>query len=78
MWKAWRRLLRKADVRLLGVHAATPPQPLLVERGVDAKTVSEMLGHSSTGFTLDVYGHVTARMSPQAANVMDDLFQTAN
>jgi integrase len=49
---------------------------LLLERGVDAKTVSKMLGHSSVGFTLDVYGHVTARMSKQAANVMDDLFST--
>ncbi|TMF67712.1 MAG: site-specific integrase [Chloroflexi bacterium] len=79
MWKAWRRLLRKADVRLLGVYSARhTAATLLLERGVDAKTVSEMLGHSSVGFTLDVYGHVTARMSKHAANVMDDLFRTAN
>jgi len=79
MWKAWRRLLRKADVRLLGVYSARhTAATLLLERGVDAKTVSEMLGHSSVGFTLDVYGHVTARMSKHAANVMDDVFRTAN
>ena len=79
MWKAWRRLLRKADVPPLGVHAARhTAATLLLERGVDAKTISEMLGHGSTGFTRDVYGHVTARMSKQAANVMDDLFRTAN
>jgi len=35
-----------------------------------------MLGQSSVGFTLDVYGHVTARMSKQAANLMGDLFGT--
>lgn len=77
MWKRWRAILRKAGVRALGVHAARhTTATLLPERGVDAKTASEMLGHSSVGFTLDVYGHVTARMSKQAANVMDDLFST--
>ena len=36
--------------------------------GVDAKTVSEMLGHSSVSFTLDVYGHVTKAMQDDAAD----------
>ena len=36
--------------------------------GVDVKTVSEMLGHSSVSFTLDVYGHVTKAMQDDAAN----------
>lgn len=36
--------------------------------GVDVKTVSEMLGHSSVSFTLDVYGHVTTAMQDEAAN----------
>lgn len=35
--------------------------------GVDVKTVSEMLGHSSVSFTLDVYGHVTTAMQDEAA-----------
>ena len=35
---------------------------LMLERGVDIKTVSEYLGHSSVEITLRVYGHVTARM----------------
>jgi integrase len=79
MWKRWRAILRKAGVPALGVHAARhTTATLLLKRGVDAKTVSEMLGHSSVGFTLDVYGHVTARMSKQAANVMDDLFGSAS
>ena len=36
--------------------------------GVDVKTVSEMLGHASVSFTLDVYGHVTKAMQDEAAN----------
>jgi len=53
MWKAWRRLLRKADVPPLGVHAPRhTAATLLLDRGVDAKTVSEMLGHGSTGLNM--------------------------
>ena len=36
--------------------------------GVDVKTVSEMLGHSSVSFTLDVYHHTTKAMQDEAAN----------
>ena len=39
--------------------------------GVDVKTVSEMLGHSSVSFTLDVYGHVTDQMKEESANRME-------
>lgn len=37
--------------------------------GVDVKTLSsDILGHSSVSFTLDVYGHVTKAMQDEAAN----------
>lgn len=35
--------------------------------GVDVKTVSNMLGHYSTGFTLDTHTYVTAQMQQAAA-----------
>lgn len=35
--------------------------------GVDLKTLSEMLGHYSVAFTMDVYGHVTTAMQDDAA-----------
>lgn len=38
-----------------------------IRAGVDVKTLSEMLGHSSVSFTLDVYGHVTNTMQAEAA-----------
>ena len=34
------------------------------------KTLSGMLGHYSTAFTLDVYGHVSAQMQADAAQKM--------
>ncbi len=40
---------------------------LLLEDGVDVKTVSERLGHDSVQTTLELYGHVTPRMRASAA-----------
>ena len=39
--------------------------------GVDAKTLSGILGHTQASFTLDTYTHVTGDMQRQAAQVMD-------
>lgn len=40
---------------------------LAIQSGVDAKTVSGMLGHYSAAFTLDTYTHVTEQMKRGAA-----------
>ena len=34
---------------------------LALQNGIDVKTVSSMLGHSSAGFTLATYTHATTR-----------------
>ena len=41
-----------------------------LQSGVDVKTVSTMLGHSSAGFTLNVYTHSTSRMQQEAARIV--------
>ena len=41
-----------------------------IRLGVPIKTVSEALGHYSTAFTMDVYGHVTEAMQDDAASRM--------
>lgn len=45
--------------------------------GVDAKTLSGILGHTNASFTLDTYTHVTTDMQKNAAsivsNIIDDL-----
>ena len=40
--------------------------------GVDAKTISEALGHASVAFTLDVYAGVTEAMQNDAADRIQD------
>ena len=40
--------------------------------GVDAKTLSGILGHTNASFTLDTYTHVTTNMQKNAAVVVGD------
>ena len=46
--------------------------------GVDAKTLSGILGHTNASFTLDTYTHVTGEMQKQASGIvggfMEDIF----
>ena len=37
------------------------------------KIVSEMLGHTTVGITLDLYSHVTPTMQRAAAQAIDDV-----
>jgi integrase len=45
--------------------------------GVPAKVVSEMLGHASVAFTLDVYAHVLPNMQEQGAAMVEALLFTS-
>ena len=50
---------------------------LAIQNGVDAKTVSSILGHYSAGFTLDTYTHVTGEMQKEAANRVGNMIAQA-
>ena len=43
--------------------------------GVDAKTLSGILGHTKGSFTLDTYAHVTGDMQRHAAGTVGDFIQ---
>jgi len=44
---------------------------LALQNGIDIKTVSANLGHATTAFTMDVYGHVTQTMLNESASKME-------
>ncbi|MCB0920037.1 MAG: tyrosine-type recombinase/integrase [Actinobacteria bacterium] len=44
---------------------------MLLEEGVPMKVVSELLGHSSTRITSDLYSHVTDRLVKEAGDALD-------
>ena len=46
---------------------------LMLEAGVDIKVVSDMLGHSTTRITLDIYQHVVRRLHDEAADRVEAL-----
>ena len=47
-----------------------------IRSGDDIKTVQENLGHATASFTLDVYGHVTAKMRRESAQRMESFIQS--
>ena len=48
-----------------------------LQEGINPKTVSENLGHYSTAFTMDVYGHVSEKMKADGAATMQDYIKSA-
>jgi hypothetical protein len=45
--------------------------------GTPLKVVSEMLGHTTTAITADLYTHVLGDLKAQAADRLDAIFQSA-
>ena len=48
---------------------------MMLLAGVHAKVVSERLGHSTIGITLDIYSHVLPNMQSEAANKLEKLLK---
>ena len=75
-YRKLKQILRDADLpdmrfhdlrHTFATHALTS--------GVDAKTLSGILGHTNASFTLDTYTHVTTDMHAQAAEVVCGFLQ---
>lgn len=73
----WRSFhVRNKDLRFIRFHdlrhtAAT----LLINKGVHAKIISNRLGHSKIGTTMNVYGHVIESADRSAAETLNSLFE---
>ena len=50
---------------------------LLLRQGTHPKIVSERLGHSKVGITLDTYSHVLPGMQDEATDQLDVTLRTA-
>jgi integrase len=72
---AFARMTRRIglrDVRFHNLRHAFATALLL--KGVHPKVASEVLGHASTGFTMDVYQHLLPSMAEEAAKAIQDTF----
>ena len=71
----WRRYVAKTDLPHLRFHDLRHAHAtLMLLQGVHPKVVSERLGHSSVGITLDTYSHVLPGMQAEAVRAFDELF----
>jgi integrase len=71
--RAWHALLIKAGVRQARLHDARhTAASLLLQQGVPARVVMEILGHSQVGLTLGTYSHVAVEVAQEAAQRMDN------
>ena len=53
------RILPKAGVPKMRIHDLRHSAvAILMAQGVDARSITELLGHSSVAFTLQIYGHL--------------------
>lgn len=72
----WRDFLKAKELRHINFHALRHTSAsLLINEGIHAKVISERLGHSDIGITMNTYGHVFKKADEVAANTFDDIFQ---
>jgi len=76
--KAFEELVKRANIGHVRLHDLRHAcASLLLKSGVHAKIVSERLGHSTVGITLDLYSHVLPGLQQAAADKLDHLLDNA-
>ena len=79
--RTFKRLIKevKPDLKEIRVHDLRHTYAsLALQRGTPVEIVSERLGHSSVGFTLDTYRHLYEAERREAAVSLDDLLGVTN
>ena len=75
-YKKLKTLLRHAELPLIRFHDLRHTFAThAMKGGVDAKTLSGLLGHTDASFTLDTYTHVTSDMQKNASDVVGRMMQ---
>jgi integrase len=65
---AFAKIMDKAGMAGYRLHDARHSHAsLLIQMGIHDKVISERLGHSSIGITMDLYGHITPPIQDAAA-----------
>jgi integrase len=72
-------MIKKAEIKSANFHCLRHTfATRALEAGIPAKTVSEILGHSNIGTTLDLYSHVSLELKKQSMERLSNLFETTN
>jgi integrase len=72
-WLDWKALLKAAGIRDARLHDARhTAATLLLQQGVPARVVMEILGHSQISLTLGTYSYVVPELAHEGAERMGD------
>ncbi|MBR4033104.1 MAG: tyrosine-type recombinase/integrase, partial [Clostridia bacterium] len=75
-YRKLKTLLKHAELPLIRFHDLRHTFAThAMKGGVDAKTLSGLLGHTDASFTLDTYTHVTSDMQKNASDVVGRMMQ---
>jgi integrase len=70
----FRKILLRSGIKPCGVHVCRHTfASMLFKKGVDVKTVSELLGHADVSTTYNIYIHLIEEQKREAINILDDL-----
>src|SRR5689334_4782235 len=68
----YRNIVKAAGVPQIRIHDMRHGHSSdLMGEGISPKVVSERLGHSTTGITLDLYSHVSPGMQRQVSDLLE-------
>ena len=71
--KAYKRAIKRAGLKDSRFHDTRHSHAsILLQKNVHPKIVSERLGHSKIGITLDIYSHAIPSLQEQAVEVFDE------
>jgi integrase len=77
LYRVLQRLTDKAKVTQIGLHGLRHTHAsILIQRGVNAKVVSDRLGHKDVAFTLKTYAHLFEAQRREAAMGIEDFLGT--
>lgn len=70
----WRRFIKKHNLKDIRFHDLRHTNAtMMIEAGVDYKTVKDRMGHSDVSTTLNIYTHRTKKTDENAAQKIDDI-----
>ena len=73
--KRWQKVCATLDIEYQGVHSLRHTWATrALEKGIDVKVVSHMLGHKNVITTMNIYQDVLPAEKEKAAKQLDDLF----
>lgn len=74
MTQKWERFVEKHNLKKIRFHDLRHScTTMMIEAGVDLKTVQTRMGHANISTTMNIYAHCTAAMDQKAADKLDDI-----